>query len=94
MRVFFSKESETNGKLVKIGEILNGEVGMVKIKTLSEREFTSKKQVAEYKARLKELTDKSSLPAFLGELFLNEIKISTDEANAHLRERARLLRLL
>jgi len=46
------------------------------------------------KTKLKQLTDASGLPESMGELFLNEIKLSTDEANRHLRERAKLLGLM
>ena len=48
----------------------------------------------ELKKKLKQLTDASKLPEYMGDLFLEEIKLSTDEANAHLRERARLLGLM
>lgn len=67
---------------------------MVKVKTLDQREFTSKEQIADYKLKLKQLTDESGLPQIMGELFLNEIKLSSDSANAHLRERAKLLGLM
>jgi len=45
------------------------------------------------KTKLKQLTDASNLPEHMGELFLNEIKLSTDEANRHLRDRAKILGL-
>lgn len=45
------------------------------------------------KFRLKQLTDASNLPENFGELFLNEIKLSTNAANEHLRTRAKLLGL-
>lgn len=46
------------------------------------------------KEKLDELCDASNLDRKMGELFLLEIKLSTDEANKHLRERAVLLGLL
>ena len=67
---------------------------MVKIKSLSEREFQTKPEVEEKKKKLKQLTDASNLPEYMGELFLSEIRLSTDEANAHLRDRAKLLGLM
>lgn len=67
---------------------------MVKVKAIGEREFMSKEQIDEYKINLKQLTDASKLPESMGELFLNEIRLSTDEANAHLRERAKILGLM
>lgn len=67
---------------------------MVKPRNLNERIFASKIDKNELKNKLKQLTDASKLPESMGELFLNEIRLSKDEANAHLRERARLLRLM
>lgn len=46
------------------------------------------------KSKLKQLTDASGLPERMGEFFLEEIKWSTDEANKHLRDRAKLLGLM
>jgi hypothetical protein len=43
--------------------------------------------------KLRQLTERSGLPEHLGELFLSEIKLSTDAANEHLRDRVRFLGL-
>lgn len=67
---------------------------MVKVKNINERLFSSKKDKIDIKAKLKQLTDASKLPEYMGELLLNEIRLSTDEENRHLRERAKLLGLL
>ena len=67
---------------------------MVKVKSINERLFASKKDKINLKQRLKQLTDESKLPEYMGELFLNEIRLSTDEANRHLRERAKILGLI
>ena len=67
---------------------------MVKIRNINERIFSNDKDKKDLKKRLKQLTDASDLPDNFGELFLNEIRLSTDEANKRLRERARLLRLM
>ena len=45
------------------------------------------------KYRLKQLTDASALPGFMGELLLSEIKLSNDAPNEHLRTRVKLLGL-
>lgn len=45
------------------------------------------------KEKLKQLTEASKLPEYMGELFLTEILLSTDQANRHLRDRAKLLGL-
>ena len=47
----------------------------------------------ERKHRLKQLCDASNLPIHMAELFVTEIKLSTDDANKHLRERLKLLGL-
>lgn len=44
--------------------------------------------------KLEQLVGTAKIPPYLRELFLSEIKLSTDMANAHLRDRARLLGLL
>ncbi len=67
---------------------------MVKIKSINERMYKSPKAAAELKEKLKKLTDASGLKEYQGKLFLNEIELSTDERNEHLRERAKLLGLL
>ena len=67
---------------------------MVKVRNINERIFSNSQDKKELKKKLKQLTDASNLPESMGELFLNEIRLSTDEANEHLRERARLLRLM
>jgi hypothetical protein len=67
---------------------------MVKIKSLNERVFMDSASKKDLKVRLKRLTDASGLPEYMGELLLTEIKLSTDEANRHLRERAKLLGLM
>lgn len=46
------------------------------------------------KGRLKQLTDRSNLPEYMGELLLEEIKLSTDAPNEFLRSRAKLLGLM
>lgn len=45
------------------------------------------------KEKLKQLTERSNLPVYMGELILEEIKLSNDKANEHLRERVKLLGL-
>lgn len=45
------------------------------------------------KYKLRQLTERSGLPSHMGELFLSEIKLSTDSANEHLRDRVRFLGL-
>lgn len=67
---------------------------MVKPKSIGDRKYQTKKEGDDFKRKLKQLTDASGLPAYMGELFLTEIKLSTDEANAHLRDRAKLLGLI
>jgi hypothetical protein len=67
---------------------------MVKIKNINERLFASGKDKADLKQKLKQLTDESKLPEYIGELFLAEIRLSTDEANRHLRQRAKWLKLM
>ena len=47
----------------------------------------------ERKHRLSQLCKASKLPEHMGELFLNEIKLSTDDANKHLRDRIKILGL-
>lgn len=66
---------------------------MVKIKSITERMYKSPKAAAEFKEKLKKLTDASGLKEYQGELFLREILLSTDEPNRHLRERVVLLGL-
>lgn len=67
---------------------------MVKIKSIDKRVFQDTASKKDLKLRLKRLTDASGLPEYMGELLLSELKLSTDEANRHLRERARLLGLM
>lgn len=67
---------------------------MVKPKSISDKKYQTKKEGDDFKKKLRQLTDASNLPAYMGELFLTEIKLSTDQANAHLRERAKLLGLI
>jgi len=66
---------------------------MVKLKSVGDRVFYNHKNIKDKKEKLKQLTDASKLPAFMGELLLAEIKISTDKANKHLRERVKMLGL-
>jgi hypothetical protein len=58
------------------------------------RKIVSIPTTRDRKQKLKQLTDRSNLPESIGELFLNEIKLSTDEANQHLRDNAKFLGLL
>ena len=58
-----------------------------KIKRDSQNKSISRKE------KLKQLTDASNLPEWMGELLLTEIKATTDTANAHLRQRVKLLGL-
>lgn len=44
--------------------------------------------------KLEQLVGAAKIPPYLRELFLSEIKLSTDKANAHLRDRAKLLGLM
>ena len=67
---------------------------MVKVRKINERIFSSPKDKGELKKKLKQLTDASKIDPSLGELFLNEISLSTNDANKHLRERAKLLGLM
>lgn len=67
---------------------------MAKKIPMSDRLYVDKKENSEFAKKLKQLTDASSLPAYLGELLLTEIRLSTDEANLHLRERAKILGLM
>ena len=67
---------------------------MAKKILLNEKLHLSESEKSELKKKMKQLTDASGLPEYMGELFLTEIKLSIDEANAHLRERARLLGLM
>lgn len=73
---------------------------MVKKITFDKRLFLDKKRAAELKRKVQQLLNASNatlskpLPSYFGELLLNEIKHSTDQANEHLRERARLLGLM
>ena len=67
---------------------------MVRPTTLGKREFMSNGDKKKYKELLDQLCDASNLDRKIGELFLTEIKLSTDEANKHLRERAILLGLM
>ena len=66
---------------------------MVKIVNLEERKFMNKAKKLDRKQKIKALAEYSKLDPKMGELFLTEIKLSTDEANAHLRERVKLLGL-
>lgn len=65
----------------------------MKIKILRNRMFKSEEAKRELTAKLRQLTDASNLPEYMGELFLSEIIESEDEANKHLRERVVLLGL-
>lgn len=67
---------------------------MVKAKSISDRLFLSGKEKKDMALKIKHLTDSCNLPANLGELFLIEIRLSTDEANSRLREKAKLLGLI
>lgn len=67
---------------------------MAKKILLNEKLHLSDEEKMMLKSKMKQLTEASNLPEYMGELFLTEIKLSTDEANAHLRERARLLGLM
>ena len=48
----------------------------------------------ERKEKIKMLCEKFKVTEYMGELFLNEIKLSTDEANKPHREIAKLLGLM
>jgi len=65
----------------------------MRIEAINKRMFESKIVLSQYKQKLKQLTDRSNLPEYMGELLLNEILLSEDEANKHLRERVVLLGL-
>lgn len=69
---------------------------MVKKKNLNERMFLDHKKASELKLKIKQLADSCEyrVPDHMEELLLNEIRLSTDSANEHLRERARLLGLI
>lgn len=67
---------------------------MAKKVLLSEKLHLTPEEKAELKKRLKQLSDASGLPEYMSELLLNEIKQTNDEANVHLRERARMLGLM
>jgi hypothetical protein len=74
-----------------------GEIEMVKVKSLSEREFQDKNQKKIYQDKLDNLARSCGWAPemfYMAELLLNEIRKSDDEANAHLRERAKLLGLM
>lgn len=73
---------------------------MVKKLSPDKRVYLDKAKAVDLKTKMKQLLDASNqnlekpLPDFMAELLLNEIKLSTDEANEHLRNRARLLGLM
>jgi hypothetical protein len=65
----------------------------MRVEAINRRMFESKIMLDQYKYKLRELTKASNLPEYMGGLFLQEIILSTDEANRHLRERVVLLGL-
>lgn len=73
---------------------------MVKKKNINERLFLDGQRKKDLAFKMKQLLNESNkslgkpLPGYMAELFLNEIKLSTDEANGHLRDRAKLLGLM
>lgn len=58
------------------------------------RKIVSNQISNDRKHKLRQLAEASNLPAHFGELLLNEIKLSTDKENSHLRDRARFLGLM
>jgi hypothetical protein len=67
---------------------------MVKVKTTGERVFQSEQEVKTRKEKIAQLAKASNLPEHMGELLLSEIRLSTDDTNKQLRERAELLGLM
>jgi hypothetical protein len=66
---------------------------MVRFRSLEERIHLDSREKDKLKEKLRQLCVASNLPVYMGELFLAEIKLSTDEANRHLRERVKMLGL-
>jgi hypothetical protein len=60
----------------------------MKVEAINRRMFESKIMLSQYEHKLKQLTKASNLPDYMGGLLLQEIILSDDEANKHLRERA------
>lgn len=70
---------------------------MVKKVNIGDRQFKSPKAKKEYQEKLVQLMEASGWNKemhYMGEMFLAEIKLSTDDANKHLRDRAKLLGLM
>ena len=67
---------------------------MVKIKSITEREFQSQNEKNLKIAKLKQLDDRYGVRDYMAELFLTEIKLSPHGENEKEKETARLLGLI
>lgn len=67
---------------------------MVKIKSITEREFQSKNDKDLKLSKLRQLANRYDVQEYMAELFLTEIRLSPNGENENEKETARLLGLL
>ena len=67
---------------------------MEQVKKSEKRLYLSPEKAIILRDKIKDFAKHHGVREYMAELFINEVRLSTDEANAHLRERAQIMGLM